>query len=187
MPTVALRLLALLAFILAATVLARAAGLLLGGDPQEGALRLIARLAWGAALAWVGWLAWRRPRGRSERLRRRVLRVLAVLASEELQRDYAESTPSVPAPEALLADWERAILPVLRPAEPEVVTPAERSELAALDRDLVALREALPSARDAEQGLAILRADPAWRAVRERAAATAGRLLSPAARATAGD
>ena len=73
------------------------------------ALRTVAKLCFASLLAGLAWLAFRRPRAAADRARRRVLKLVAVLASTDLQREWAESTPSTDLAEALLSDWREAV------------------------------------------------------------------------------
>ena len=101
--TLALRALALFAALLAAFTMA----ILVAAWPEDAA-RVLARLALTGLLLRLAWLAWRRPAGRFERARRRLLRLGAVLATPMLQDEYAEVSPSTEVHEALIGDWRRA-------------------------------------------------------------------------------
>ena len=138
-------------------------------------MRVIARFTWSAALFYIGWRAWRRPAGIPGRTRRRVLRVVAVLAHEQAQRDYLESSPLTPLGEALAHDWQRTYTPAKRGFD-RAFDGAERAELAAFDADLKRLLAALPSSTSAVEDSRLLGHDAAWAALRQRAVATFRRL-----------
>src|SRR5436190_19433740 len=101
--TLSMRALACLSALLALLV---AVSLATGSGSWRQAL---AKLVLAALLVALARLAWRRPLGRAERARRRILRLVAVLVSPELRRQWAESTPATDADEALHADLRAAL------------------------------------------------------------------------------
>lgn len=128
----------MLALVLAAAVTWSA--IAADGQPWQ---RLVARALFAVVLLWLARLAWRRPAGRAGRLRRRMLRLIAVLARPDLQREWAESSPSTDLAEALLADWRRAAA-VSDADIAAAFPPDEARDVVALRADLEILAARLP-------------------------------------------
>ena len=169
--------LALRALALASIVLAGAVAWSALASEGEDWRRLLARALFAALLLWLARLAWRRPQGRAARVRRRVLRLVGVLARPELQREWAESSPSTDMAEALLADWDRATN-VAEAALAGAFAPDELAEILELRKDVTSLAGRLP-VRDAA-------ATSAWTDLVRRAAVTHESFVARA-RARSGD
>lgn len=168
-----MRILAVAAWLLAAFALARAADLVIA-QAETSPMRLLARLAWAAALAYVGWRAWRAPRRRHEKTRRRVLGLLEVLSDPELQRAWAETAPQVSVTAALLGDFERAT----RSLDHEAGGPfpeSARRELLAVRSAALECERSLPPEDDPAAALGLLE-HPTWQDLVERAASARERL-----------
>ena len=158
--TLVMRALSVLSLALAGIV---AWSLLAAGAGQDWR-QALAKAAFALVLLALARLAWRRPLGRSERLRRRVLRLLAVLARPELQSEWRESTPSTDLVDALLADWRAAVR--VPPADLDAAFgPESGARVRALAEDIETLAADLPSGPGGA-------GHPAWARITERARVT---------------
>jgi len=184
--TIVLRTLAVLSMLMGSTLAVRAVVIATAGDPAENWKRLVARLALALALLYVGRLAWLRPRGRAQRFRRKALRLVAFLARPELQREHAESAPSVSLAEALLADWAAMRGQLEAPELRDAFAADERADLATLDVVVSRMAPGVPDRAGSADELAVLASDPAWQAIRAAAAGTLERFAARAGAAHQG-
>ncbi|MEM7246518.1 MAG: hypothetical protein AAF533_14295 [Acidobacteriota bacterium] len=152
---------------------------LLSGEPL---LRTVARLLFALALAHGAWASWRSPVRRGPRQRRRLLEMLQVLSDPELQRDFAETSPALPAPMALIEDWRTVAASLDDEDVAASFDEVELRELLALRGELEQLTRFLPDLdrfeNDPQGEVEFLREDPDWQRLTERAGRTFARFAS---------